>query len=831
MGDPFTALQSSLRHSVFAPREGRRWLRVLLRLVFLALVLAAVGTAVGTAWLYVTTRLALPKLDGDANVAGLTGPVTVRRDAHGVPHIEATTQLDLFEAQGYVTAQDRLWQMDVYRRNADGTLAQILGPGLVQHDTMQRVLQFRRTAQRIYANLPGDERARLDAYARGVNLYILQHRNALPVEFRLLMYRPEPWTGVDSLSVGMMMVQMLDTHWYAKLAREKIASDLHNATLENDLYPTGSWRDHPPTGMVLDLSLPHPEPPPGPDEEEEDEDTAGAPNRPGISLNDEDLKTLRALVGRTDCEGCTPGSNNWAISGAHTASGKPLLSNDMHLSLTEPNIWYMADLKAPGYHATGVTLPGMPYVIAGHNEHVAWGFTALYADVQDLYVEQLDGKGNYRAADGTWKPLTVEHEVIPVRWGRDVTVNVQVTDHGPLLNPLLGHETRPIALKWTLYDTTLNTIPLYAINEAANWPDFSAALGQWCWPTQNVVYADDQGHTAYHAVGKVPLRPGGLQGVPIQDAAHEWQGYIPFDSMPGVADPPAGFVATANSRVTTDASPYPLTLEWAEPYRIERIYKLLQKRDDLTPREMLAVQTDVYSAVDQEFAQRFAYAIDHASRTDAQLRAAADLMRSWNGQLTTDSAAASVVVKAREALWPLLLDAKLGKDASEYEWSESIYAEEQIVMNADPAWLPPGYTNWNDLLAEAVRRGLKQGKAPANVKQWSYGSWHMVDIEHPLARFLPYVGRVANTGPEPLSGDVTTVKQVRRAFGPSQRFTMDWSNVDGSTENIVLGESGNPLSPYYRDQWSDWYGGKTFALPFSEAAVAAATQHTLRLLP
>jgi penicillin amidase len=836
MGDPFTALQSSLRNSVFAPREGgHSWFGRLLRIILFLALLAAVGAGAGLLWLYVATRSALPTLDGDAYVAGLSAPVTVRRDTHGVPHIDATTQLDLFEAQGYVTAQDRLWQMDVYRRNADGTLAQIMGPALVRHDRVQRVLQFRRTAQRIYANLPADERARLDAYARGVNLYIDQHRNALPPEFRLLLYKPEPWTGVDSLSVGMMMVQMLDTHFYAKLAREKIATDLHNPKLENDLYPVGSWRDHPPTGVVVDLSLPHPEPPPGPDEEDEEEGGSSMETGSGmgasLQLNDADLRMLRSLVSRTDCAGCTPGSNNWVIAGEHTASGKPLLSNDMHLSLTEPNIWYMADLKAPGYHATGVTLPGMPYVIAGHNEHVAWGFTALYADVQDLYVEQLDGRGNYRATDGTWKPLTVDREVIHVRGGRDVTVKVQMTDHGPLLNSLFDHAARPVALKWTLYDTTLNTIPLYAIDVASNWTEFSAALADWCWPTQNVVYADDQGHIAYHAVGRVPLRPGGLQGVPIVDAAHEWQGYIPFDAMPGTVDPPAGFVATANSRVTTDASPYPLTLEWGEPYRIQRIYKSLERRDHLTPGDLLAVQTDVYSEVDQEFAQRFAYAIDHASNRDAQLRAAADLMRSWNGELTTDSAAASVVVKAREALWPMLLASKLGKDAAEYEWSESTYAEEQIVMNADTAWLPPGYKNWNDLLAEAVRRGMKQGKAPADVKKWTYGSWHMVEIDHPLARFLPYVGRMADTGPEPLSGDTTTVKQVRRDFGPSQRFTMDWSNVDGATENIVLGESGNPLSPYFRDQWNDWYGGKTFALPFSQAAVAAQTRHTLRLLP
>jgi penicillin amidase len=503
----------------------------------------------------------------------------------------------------------------------------------------------------------------------------------------------------------------------------------------------------------------------------------------------------------------------------------------MHLGLSEPDIWFMADLRAPGYHAAGVTLPGMPFVIAGHNEHVAWGFTALFADVQDLYVEKLDGRGHYQGADGGWKPLAVDHEVIHVRGGEDVQLDVQSTGHGPLLNPVFTRETRAISLKWTLYDTTLNTLPLYEVNLASNWTEFSAALGKWCWPTQNVVYADDQGHIAYQAVGRVPLRPAGLAGVPIQDSQHEWQGYIPFAAMPNALDPPSGFVATANSRVTTEKSAYPLALEWVEPYRAERIYKALQGRDQLTPKDMLTVQTDIYSEVDQELGDRFAYAIDHTDDADDRLRKAADLMRTWDGRLTTDSAAASIVTQARRALWPLILEPKLGKDAADYRWSESNFAEEEIIMHASPDWLPARYKSWDALLTDAVRKGMQAGKAPADVAQWSYGSWQVVDIEHPLAEFLPLVGHLAGSGAHPQSGDTTTVKQVGRDFGPSQRFTMDWSNIDGSTENIVLGESSNPFSPYFRDQWNDWYGGTTFALPFSPATAASQARHTLRLLP
>jgi penicillin amidase len=830
-----------------SPRKRKqRWPRILLWSASSLLTLALLAACAGVLWLRSAEKAALPVLDGDVHLTGLSAPVTVRRDAHGVPHIQAATQDDLFVAQGYVTAQDRLWQMDAYRRNANGELAEIMGPSLVEHDKAQRVLQFRNTAQRVYTNLPAADRTRLDDYARGVNIYIEEHRDSLPAEFRLLFYRPRPWTGVDSISVGLTMVQMLDTHWPTKLSRERIASKLNNQKLEADLYPVGSWRDRPPTGIIVDLSQPQPAPTPtkGDDDDDEDEpSTASAAPAHGLpaAINP---RALLALLGLPDCDGCAAGSNNWVISGKHTASGKPLLSNDMHLGLTEPNIWYMADLSAPGFHAAGVTLPGLPFVIAGHNEHVAWGFTALMGDVQDLYLEKLDGKGNYQDLDGSWKPLAVDREVIKVRGAKDVQLHVQSTTHGPLLNPILPKESRPIALKWTLYDPVLNTLPLYQLDTAANWTEFSAALETWSWPTQNLVYADDQGHIAYHAIGKVPIRsPAGLSRTPIQhdvmNSRAEWGDfvlspnsiYIPFDQMPNAVDPPSGFLATANARVTTAKSIYPLSDEWIDPYRVERIYKSLDGRDGLTPKDMLAVQTDVYSEVDQELGQRLAYAIDHAEGVDDRLRKAADLMRSWDGKLTTDSAAASIVTQARHALWPLILEPKLGKEAADYRWMESDFAEEEIVMHSKPEWLPLGYKDWDALLTAAVRKGMEDGKAPANIADWRYGTWHVVDIEHPLAAFLPLVSRLAGTGPRPQSGDTTTVKQVGRAFGPSQRFTMDWSNIDGSTENIVLGESGDPYSPYFRDQWSDWYGGTTFALPFSPAAVAAQTKHTLRLMP
>ena len=806
-------------------------------LVVATLVLLALAGYAGlVVWIHRTMQATLPVVDGEQRLSGLSAPVTVRRDAHGVPQIAAASIDDLLIAQGYVTAQERMWQMDMLRRNAAGELAEIFGASALEHDRMQRVLQMRNVADRVYRSLSVNQQHRYQIYARGGNLYLTQNADRLPVEFRLLHYRPRPWRAEDCVLVGVNMVQMLDTHWDVKLARETIAADLHDARLESDLYPVGSWRDQPPTRKAAQMNAPVPVPAVTDDSMNQSRNVvAGSKVTVASLVTAESLLRLRQTLHPGQCEGCVPGSNNWVISGAHTASGKPLLSNDMHLDLTVPNIWMMAELQAPGLHVAGVTLPGVPLVIAGHNDHIAWGFTALYADVQDLYVEQLDGRGDYKAADGSWQPLAHVQETIRVRFGRAEHLNVALTSHGPLLTPVVHAHRQALALRWTLYDPALAEIPIYSINTAKNWLQFSMAIEAWCWPTQNVVYADDAGHIAYHAIGKVPLRPNGLQGLPIADADHEWHGYIPFDQMPNAFDPPSGLLATANSRVTPDDSQYPLTLEWVDPYRIERIYQDLSGRNGLTRKDMLDVQTDVYSGVDQELAHRFADAIDHTHPVDARLREAAQLLRSWDGRLTKDSAAASIVAWARKAFWPLILKPKLGKDAALYEWSESNFAEEEIIMHggdqARSPWLPARFQDWNELLAEAVRKGLDEGRATGDLSAWRYGRWHVVDLEHPLLHLLPGVRGWTGTGEQPQSGDTTTIKQVGRSFGPSQRFTMDWSDPDASTENIVLGESGNALSPWFRDQWSAWYGGTTFAMPFTEGAIQAHTTHMLRLLP
>ncbi len=866
--------------------------------LFCLLVLAVVGAAVGgAAWLTHTMRTSLPQLDGTILTPGLTAAVTVRRDAHGVPHIQAQNLDDLLFAQGYVTAQDRLWELDMARRMAAGTAAEILGPKLVEHDRMQRVLAMRATAERLTASLSDQERHYFNDYAAGVNAYIAAHESDLPAEFRLLMYKPAAWQPVDSMLVTMSMVQMLDEHWPEKVERERITAKL-GPTLAADLYPTGSWRDRPPISSEAPITAPNqtiPEIPLDPSQVGEStgyevqgagqgselraqssgQRTAFSAQRAAYSVQKSgpapplmvriaaeflsppesgDAWSMVMNSAATPCLGCDPGSNEWVVAGSRTASGQAMLSNDMHLEHQIPNIWYEIDMKAPGFDAAGVSVPGIPFVVAGHNEHIAWGFTSLYGDTQDIYVEKTNAQDQYLGADGAWHPIEHDEETIGVRWGRNVTVDVERTDHGVVITPLIPGERRTLALDWTVYSPQAKGFPLLAVDTAANWQDFRTALQQWWGPTQNVVYADDQGNIGYQAVGLIPLRPNGLQGVPIEGGAHEWAGFIPFDQLPSAYNPPGGILATANARVTPDptaptagalgapaeaapsvatppAASTQLTLEWGEPYRNERIWKWLEPKDKLTPADMLTLQTDVYSEVDQEIAQRLAYGIDHASHADAQLRQAADLLRTWNGEVGIDSAPAAIVAAAKAAFYPMLLEPKLGPEWRHYKWGESLYAGEEILMNEPAAWLPPQYATWDDFLADLVRQGLKEDHAPYDLSRWRYGYAHPVDVEHPLFGLMPWFKRWTGTGAQPQSGDTSTVKQVGRTFGPSQRFTIDWSNVDAATENIVMGESGDPLSEYYRDQWPYWYAGKTFALPFTDQAVAGATVHTLRLEP
>jgi penicillin amidase len=892
---------------------------ILLALVALALITIAI-------WLRHSMHASLAQLDGTLHAPGLAQPATVTRDAQGVPSISAASLDDVLFAQGFVTAQDRLWQMDALRRHASGNLAELLGSSMAEHDRVQRTLQIRAAADRAVAVLPADQLHQLERYAAGVNAFITQVNDPstghLPVEFHLLHYKPAPWTPRDTLLVYLAMVQDLSTGFPVKLRREALAQHL-SPQLIADLYPVGSWRDHPPTQPPPDLTTPVPEVEQIPLDRTQSQLASPA-----------DILRLAHELPAAQCAECRAGSNNWAIAGGHSASGAPLLSNDMHLTLNVPDIWYEATLHAtasttsPALDVAGFTLPGVPFVIVGRNQHVAWGFTNLGADVQDVHVEHTRGSGanlEYQRGDGSWQPIGHHVEHIIVRGGHDITLDVLTTTtrfgqsmiaartagvaaiETPIITPLARSDHRTLSLAWTIYDPSTVTAPFLAVDMASDGASLVSALSTFGGPSLNLVYADDHNHIGYHALGAIPVRGPATQHaraiapvapvsaaesdeedqvnqsddssnqpalqqnhplpaptetlgysigsdispVPVDalDASQTWSGYIPFSQLPNVVDPPNGILATANSRITPNDYPYAITLNWAPPYRAERIYKLLTGRNALTPADMLAIQTDVHSEFDLVFAQRLAYALDHASPTalahdKTRLHQAADILRAWNGDVTAASAAPSILAATRMQLLPMLLLPQIaahdkrnhvaGKPADIfplYDWAGQTVALEELLQHTPARWLPAGFSNWNDLLATTLTRALHEAHAPSNLSTWQYGQQHPVAINHPVLSTLRFVDRLlgvpTGTGTHANDGDGTTIKASGPHFGPSERFTADLADPQATNANITTGQSGNPSSANYLDQFLPWLNGTTFHLPLNPTQ----TTHALVLLP
>jgi penicillin G amidase len=817
-------------------RTGRRFWPWILLLFFL-IAAALLGYA------YHLAHAALPQLDGKLSVPGLSASVTVTRDKQGVPTIEAHSLADLFFAQGYVTAQDRLWQMDIMRRYAAGEISEVIGPATLEHDREQRILGLRQVAVKTVAGLPARDRSFVEAYANGVNAFMQTHMNHLPVEFHLLGYKPSPWKTEDCILLGARLVQELNHGTFeAALEREKILAKL-GPELTADLFVNSSWRDRPPTMQPHRLSDEVDEKKKNDSDDEDDDEDMDSGGDSNVARQ---VPRLPAAW-RRDPE-LVPGSNDWVVSGVHTVTGKPLLSNDMHLHHQMPNLWYEAHLHAGDYNVVGVTLPGLPFVIVGHNEHIAWGVTNVGPTVEDVYVETFNSQGAYQTPQG-WLQPQHRPEIIHVKGKPDVTVDVVTTRHGPIITDLITGETRKLALRWTLYDSLFD--PFFDIDSAKNWNEFRHALSLLDSPGQNFVYADVDGHIGYQTTGHIPIRQGsdGTLPVPGNDDTHEWNGYIPFDKLPTVFDPPSGVIATANGRITPDAYPYNISTEWDAPWRTERIYRVLESGKKFTPSDMLSLQTDVYSAFDRLCAEHFVYALDHVKKPSQRAQQARELMRDWDGRLSIDSAAPTVALRSRQELTRLLLEPKLGTAPPDvmadgyytgsleplswktYRWFMSSMWLENVLMKKPQRWLPSGYESYDALLAAAVEAAVAAPDAPPDLTIWTWGKFHPIDIDHPVLGKLPEMGRWVQPGLHDQSGGSFTVKQVGRDFGPSERYTADLSNFDHSTLNTVTGQGGNFLSPYYMDQWKAWYEGTTFPLAFSSQAVQASRAHQLVLEP
>lgn len=813
-----------MKAEVVFPRAKSRLQVRIARLIYVLSIVALIIVGLGL-WFLSVARSALPQIDGTIAVAGLSAPVTVTRDGRGVPTIDATTLDDLFFAQGYVTAQDRLFQMDLLRRAARGELAEIVGDIALKHDRQQRILGIRATAERGWQAASAEDRQQFGAYARGVNAYIETHRDQLPIEFRILRYSPQLWKPEDSLAIAYQMVETLSTSPKAALAREKILAKV-GPELTADLFVNTSWRDHPPTAIESTLNNIAP-----PQKGVEEAPSAITESTPVPDL----LRPWLEEFLRDQPQAL--GSNNWTISGEHTTTGKPMLSNDMHLGHQMPNLWYAAHLRAGDFDVAGVTLPGYPYVIVGHNRRIAWGCTNVGPTVEDAYIETFNAQGQYLTPDG-WKSPEIRQEFIRVKGKPDVTLDVETTRHGPIVTELSPGETRKIALRWTLYDGTRN--PFFQVDSAQNWQQFRQALSEFDAPGQNVVYADVDGNIGYQATGKIPIRAGdGSLPVDGSDNAHEWTGYVPFDKLPNVLNPPSGIIGTANSRITPDGYPYSISVEWSSPWRTERIYNVLGSGRKFSSSDMLALQMDIDSELDRFFADKLVYAVDQSKNASSRAHGAADILRDWNGQMDANSPAPTIASRARAEFGRLLLEPKLGAapaDGSDaqlswktYHWMMETVWLENVLTHHPERWLPAGYSDFSGVLVAALENAVKD--APSELKSWKWGPEDSVTIQNPVLGKIPIVRKWTGPGEQPQWGSGYTVKAAGRDYGPSERFTADLSNLDLTTLNLVTGNAGNFLSPYYMDQWKAWYTGYTFVLPFSTAAVEKSAAHRVMLQP
>ena len=693
----------------------------------------------------------LPQRSG-VITTGVSRPVTVRFDALGEPHIQAQTIDDALFVQGYVTAQDRLWQMDALRRASAGDLSEIVGPQALPADRESRRMRMRRSAEAAYANLPPQDRATVAAYTRGVNAFLSAHWNSLPVEFTLLNYQPRPWSGVDTMLVALYMFRDLTTTW-------------RNEILKRDLMRQGD----PQKVAVL------------------------FPVRAGTEVQ--------------------PGSNAWVLGGSRTASGKPLLSNDMHLGYSLPGIWYMAHLQAPGLDVAGVSLPGAPGIIVGHNQRIAWGLTNSQFDVQDLYIEKLDqrtGRYLYRGQVEQAKP---EIELIRVKGQPATQVTGWLTRHGPLF-AVEGGES--LVLRWTANDASIFQFPILDMDRAQNWREFTTALARYPGPAQNVVYADVDGNIGYHLAGKLPKRRGYAGDLPVDGSSgqFDWDGYIPFDELPAAFNPPRGLIVTANQNPFPVNYPYPVNGNFAPPDRSQEILARLSARKDWRAEQLLSVQTDVYSAGLHFLAAQVVAAYDARKVPSAALDADVALLRGWNGQMNKDLAAPFLISLVYQHVRTAIAENASSENGAAYQFTLAPAVVDGLLRQRPAGW----FMDWNTMLLRALADAVDEATRieGRDRKRWRYGRYLSIAIDNPVTHQVPLVGKYFDIGPVPMSGSNTTVKQTTRELAPSMRMDADTSNWEHSLLNEVTGQSGQPLSTHYRDQWNNYYSGRSYPMQFSQ---------------
>lgn len=772
-------------------------------------------------------RQTLPQLEGVIKLAGLEQPVEILRDTWGVPHIYAQTEHDLFFAQGFVHAQDRLFQMDMGRRVGNGRLSEIIGPLGLPADRFSRVFGWQRAANR-QVKLADPATHRLAAaYQAGINVFIAQGK--LPMEYTLLAVKPEPWQLEDIAAWGMVLGWSLSANWQNELARALLLETLG-------------------VQKTADLTLTYPE-----NYQTILPDTHTAPDLFNAMLAAYEQAMSYLPIELT---ASAAGSNNWVVNGTRTASGRPILANDPHLPPFIPTFWYENHLSGGQYNITGFTMPGVPGIIIGHNEHIAWGVTNAFPDVQDLYLERLHPTDPTKyELDGEWKQVEVVTETIRVRGRKPITMTVRYTHHGPIITDLLPNEKRALSLRWIGHTPTNHLRTVFALNAARDWHTFNESLRDWGFPSQNIVYADVQGHIGYVMPGLVPVRGKGHGTIPAPGwlGEYDWTGWVPFEEMPRRFDPPEGAIVTANNRVVGAGYPHFLTGEWLTSYRADRILELLNHSSRLTMdvTDHIQVQLDSLSAIARRFLPLVLPYLTMQSLPDGLAAEAVGVLQGWDYQTHTNSVAASLfygwLVHFVQAVVNQAVGANLAKTVLGTKFIEGLpgHPFHKVMDEIALRWLERGAPLWVGDITAHIRPSFlktievlcqKFGRFPAN---WQWGNLHRVELYHPLSR-IPILGRLWKPLVLPIPGDSTTVNHadVSLHFPPypvqliaSVRMVLDVGEWDNSLAALPGGQSGHAGSPYFQDGAKEWQNGRYHPMLFSRAKIEAATAHTLHLLP
>jgi penicillin amidase len=764
-----------------------------------------------------------PTIDGTVEVPALHSKVEVYRDEWGIPHIYAHDAEDLFFAQGYVTAQDRLWQMEMNRRIGSGTLSEVLGDATLDDDRFIRTLGWRRVAEMEADSLEGESKILLEAYAAGVNAFIDSRRGSLPLEFTILGFEPEPWTPADSISWAKVMAWDLGGNWEAELLRAQLIESVgeEKAAELSPLYPDDAPLIVPPEvegygGMHV-----------------EDVEARYAP--------------LKRLLG---AGGPGVGSNNWVVDGSKSATGMPLLADDMHLPLNLPSIWYEVHLVGGGFNVEGYSFPGVPGVIVGHNEDIAWGVTNVNPDVQDLYVEKINPENpDQYEYQGQWLDMEVFEEVIEVEGQGPVVERVRWTHHGPIINPVVEDLTDVLAFQWTALEPNRMVESLFMLNRASNWDEFRAALALWAVPSQNFVYADREGNIGYQTPGLIPTRVEGHTGllpVPGWTGEYEWQGYIPFEELPSVSNPSTHFIVTANNKVVGDEYPHVLSYDFAVGHRAERITTLLEEKDVLSIEDFQRIHGDLYSIAGEIFTP---YILEIQPEGFLQERALNEI-KPWDYHSDAESTGAAIFEVFYRELVKNTFGDELGEELlSEYlgAWTWHEITLESMIEEADNLWFDdvttPERETRDDIVVRAYADacdylGKKFGDVPHT---WKWGRLHgMTFVHQPLGQSgIPVLETIVNRGPVEIGGSGYTVNAASydadepfaTADGVSQRLIVDLSNFDNSWSTHTIGQSGLPFHKHYDDMIPLWQGVKYHPLLWSKDAVEQNHEGLLLLTP